>query len=199
MRSDKELLALIRERDGEAFEALLARYGQAIRRHLLRTVRDEGAAEDLLQEVFLRVWTRAEQWHGEGAVKGWLLRIATNLALNHLRALRRRPQQPLERPPGPDSSEETTVPGWMVDASALGPDALLEQAEQREQLRRGLYDLPEEKREVLRLVHDEELSLRDIAERLHIPEGTVKSRLHYAKVHLARTWKALEQEGEDTL
>ena len=51
----------------------------------MRIVRSEPAAEDLLQEVFLRVWTRADQWTGEGTVRAWLLAIATNLALNHLR------------------------------------------------------------------------------------------------------------------
>ena len=61
-------------------------------------VRDEPAAEDLLQETFLRVWTRAGQWNGQGTFKGWLFRIATNLALNHLRTRRRRPEQPLELP-----------------------------------------------------------------------------------------------------
>ena len=64
--------------------------------HIARIVREPAATEDLVQEVFLRVWTRAEQWQGSGTVKGWLYRIATNLSLNHLRSVKRRPQQPLE-------------------------------------------------------------------------------------------------------
>ena len=53
-------------------------------------------AQDLVQEVFLRVWTRAEQWQGKGTFAGWLNRMAMNLALNHLRSIRRRRERPLE-------------------------------------------------------------------------------------------------------
>src|ERR671932_347450 len=88
--SDPELLAQIRARDAGAFETLFARYRELVRRQAQRIVRDESAADDLVQEVFLRVWTRSEQWDGRGACKAWLFRIATNLALNHLRTVRRR-------------------------------------------------------------------------------------------------------------
>jgi DNA-directed RNA polymerase specialized sigma24 family protein len=52
--------------------------------------------EDLVKEVFLWVWTRADQWNGLGKVEGWIYRIATNLSLNHLRSVKRRPQQRFE-------------------------------------------------------------------------------------------------------
>ena len=167
-------------------------------RHLARFVRDDAAAQDLVQEVFLRVWTRAEQWDGRGSFKAWLYRIGTNLALNHLRSLRRRREQPLDIPDdrADDDDEETTVPAWMIDAAALGPDTVLELAERRERLRRLIGQLPEEKREVFRLVHEMELSMRDAADELDIPEGTVKSRLYYAKRRLAREWRDVETETE---
>jgi RNA polymerase sigma-70 factor (ECF subfamily) len=94
MPSDQHLMGRVRERDARAFEALFERYGELIRRHLARITRDDAAAQDLVQEVFLRVWTRAEQWDGRGPFKAWLYRIATNLALNHLRSVRRRREQP---------------------------------------------------------------------------------------------------------
>src|SRR5687767_2583288 len=78
-----------RRRDGAAFETLTARYREPLLRHLVSMVRDGAAADDLLQEALLRVWTRADRWDGRGAVKAWLFRIATNLALNHLRTVRR--------------------------------------------------------------------------------------------------------------
>ena len=91
---DPVLIASIQEQQAWAFEVLFERYAPAIRRHLHSIVRDAPATEDLLQETYLRVWTRAGQWNGQGAVKGWLFRIATNLALNHLRTRKRRPKQP---------------------------------------------------------------------------------------------------------
>lgn len=193
MPSDQDLVEQIQARDEDAFEMLFARYGETVRRHLVRTVRDPYAADDLLQEVFLRVWTHAHQWDGRGAFTSWLLRIATNLALNHLRTVRRRRQQPLEIPPDPDDEEdESPVPSWMIDTSSLGPDAVLEQTEQRALFRRLVDDLPEEKREVIRLVHEAEMEIREVAETLGIPEGTVKSRLHYATRRLAQDWEAME-------
>jgi RNA polymerase sigma-70 factor (ECF subfamily) len=194
MPSDQDLIERIRERDAHAFEMLFDRYKEMIRRHLAHIVRDNAAAQDLLQEVFLRVWTRAEQWNGRGSFKAWLYRIATNLALNHLRSVRRKREQPLEIPDDwtDDEGDADLVPAWMVDASALGPDKTLELAEQWTLFRRLVEGLPEEKREVFRLVHEMEMSMRDVADELDIPEGTVKSRLHYAKKHLAREWQGLE-------
>jgi RNA polymerase sigma-70 factor (ECF subfamily) len=201
--SDHDLMGRIQQRDEGAFEVLFARYGERTRRHLVRTVRDPSAAEDLVQEVFLRVWTRAERWDAcadaPKAFRAWLLRIATNLALNHLRSVRRRREQPLEVAPDPWAEEDdSSVPGWMIDASALGPQALLELAERRALLGKLIDDLPEDKREVFRLVHDQEMEIRDVAHTLAIPEGTVKSRLHYARKRLAHEWEGLQTDEEKT-
>ncbi len=195
---DQILVERVLERDARAFETLFEQYGEMIRRHLARITRDDAAAQDLIQEVFFRVWTRAEQWDGRGSFKAWLYRIATNLALNHLRSVKRRREQPLDIQNAlvdDDDDEENTVPSWMVDASALGPDVALELAERRERLDRLIGRLPDDKREVFRLVHEMELSMRDVADELGIPEGTVKSRLYYAKKRLAREWR--DQETAD--
>jgi RNA polymerase sigma-70 factor, ECF subfamily len=84
-QSDAELIQRIMKRDSEAFALLFDRYIGHVTDHLTRMLRDAGAADDVAQEVFLRVWNRADQWSGAGAFQGWLFRIATNLALNHLR------------------------------------------------------------------------------------------------------------------
>jgi RNA polymerase sigma-70 factor (ECF subfamily) len=191
---DQTLIESIQNMQVWAFEALFERYEGAIRRHLCYIVCDEPAAEDLLQETFLRVWTRAGQWNGQGAVKGWLFRIATNLALNHLRARRRRPEQPLELPDTlVDEDDLPDTPSWLVDTASLGPEAVVEQVEQGARLEQIIRDLPEEKRELLRLVHQMELSLREAADELGIPEGTAKSRLYYTREQVKHGLQA-EQE-----
>jgi RNA polymerase sigma-70 factor (ECF subfamily) len=195
MLSDQDLVKQILERDAHAFEVLFERYGEMIERHLARLVHDNAVAQDLAQEAFLRVWTRAEQWNESGPFKAWLYRIATNLALNHLRSVRRRREQPLDAPSEQaEGEDESLAPAWMLDAATLGPDASLELAEEREQFRRLVEGLPEEKRQVFRLVHQMEMSLRDAADELGIPEGTAKSRLHYAKKQLARAWQELDTD-----
>ena len=187
-QADQELIQRIKDQDAAAFAVLHGRYEAALRRHLDRMVRDAHAAEDLLQEVFLRVWTRAHQFRGRGPFRPWLMKVATNLALNYLRSLKRRRERPLEMPADAEDPEddESYAPAWMVDASALGPDAVAEQIEQKRILGELVRRLPEGKREVVRLVYEAEMDIREAADALTIPEGTVKSRLHYAVKTLAR-------------
>ena len=199
IQSDQFLIDKIREHDAAAFETLWARYSESIRRHIIRIVQDESAAEDLVQETFLRIWISADRWDGRGNFKAWLFRIATNLALNYLRTLRRRKQQPLEIPPDDfdDADEYASDPDWMIDTSLRGPDVMLEQAEQSNLLWRLVEELPEDKREVLHLVYQKEMNLREVAAEIGIPEGTVKSRLHYSIRRLAKEWKEITGEYEE--
>lgn len=196
--TDAELMRDICRHDAAAFETLLLRYRESIYRHILARIHDAHAAEDLVQEVFLRLWTRAEQWHGNGSFHAWLFRIATNLALNYLRTVQRRHQQTLEVPADPlDEDDESRVPAWMVDHMQPSPDMILEQGERYRLYQQLVNGLSVDKREVLHLVHEVEMSTRQVAEALGIPEGTVKSRLHYATQRLAREWHHLAQEWED--
>lgn len=193
-QSDETLMAGILERDARVFEALFDRYAEALHRHVGFMLHDEAAAHDVVQEAFLRVWLRAEQWDGRGTPRAWLYRIATNLALNHLRTVQRRHEVPLELPPDSEDDEDMVsfAPAWMIDNATLGPEAVVECNEQRIFYQRALARLPDEKREVFRMVHELEMSLRDAADALNIPEGTVKSRLHYARRQLARDWREME-------
>lgn len=198
MASDQELLCRIQNRDAEAFELLHDRYVGALQRHVRSIVHDEDTSADLVQELFIRVWQRAEQWSAPGSVKAWLYKIATNLALNHLRSRKRRPQQPLEPPLEYRSGEdwhqepETRVPGRLVDSASLRPESALVAMEQRHQLWQMVDELPGDKGEVFHLVYEAEMDLRSVADALDLPEGTVKSRIYHGKRQLAKRW----QEGE---
>jgi RNA polymerase sigma-70 factor, ECF subfamily len=180
--ADRELLARIVARDEAAFELLCAQHQAQLRHHLARMVGAPDAAEDLLQDTLLRIWTYAGQWDGRGTPRAWIFQVATNVALNALRADRRRPHIPL------DSATHNTPSAWLADP-ALGPEELAERAEDRTRLRSLIAELPEEKREVLRMIHSDELSVEEVARALGIPSGTVRSRLHYATRRLARAWE----------
>lgn len=187
------------DRDAGAFDVLFARHSRAVRNRLTRIVRSDPAGDDLLQEVFLRVWTRADQWAGQGSVRGWLLAIATNLALNHLRSARRHRGRPLRAPSAPArEAEDDLVPGWMVDASVPGPDAAAELAEREQMFRRLIGELPGDKREVMRMAYEEQMDIGQIAAELGIPPGTVKSRLFYGRRMLRQSWQDIEPQREDT-
>ena len=192
--TDEALLAAISEKDTDAFGEFFTRYESQVIRHLTRISRDTAAADDLAQDVFFRVWERAGQWSGKGSARSWLFTIATNLALNHIRSVKRRRENPLE--PGPDpyaEDDDPQTPSWMIDEAALGPDEQFEHVERRKLLNGLVDELPDEKRQVMRLVYDRELDVRDVADRLGIPEGTVKSRMYHARRHLADRWRALER------
>ena len=191
--TDPQLIQQLQATDPAAFEIFFARYQASIQIHISRIVREPAATEDLVQEVFLRVWTRAEQWQGSGSVKGWLYRIATNLSLNHLRSVKRRPQQPLDIPTE-DGDEDSPVPGWMVDASALTPETQLEIVEQQKLLGQLINDLPPDKQDVFRMFYSDELDLHSVATALEIPEGTVKSRLYHSRKRLAEQLKSASRE-----
>ena len=191
---DSELVRLIQARDSAAFEELFARLADPLRRHLVSIVRDAAAAEDLLQEVFLRLWTHSDRWEGRGTLEAWLFGIATNLALNHVRSARRRKQQPLPvQPPTADDDDDSPLPGWMIDAAALGPDQIAAQAELRDRVNDLLDELPDDKRQLLRLAYANQMNLQDIADLLGVPKGTVKSRLHHARKNMAQKWEATQK------
>ena len=188
--SDAQLMSRVAMGDSDAFDVLAERYEKAITLRLRDIIRDSDAARDLTQEVLLRVWTHADQWDGRGSLNGWILRIATNTALNYLRTVRRRRESPLEFP--------TEEQDYEADTSALRPEEAVELAERNRLFRRLVEDLPQDKREVLRLVHESGMEIQEVAEALGVPEGTVKSRLHYARKRLARDWRNLEREWEES-
>ena len=89
------------------------------------------------------------------------------------------------------------MPTWLIDSASPDPQVMLEQAEQSEFLWELVDDLPDEKREVLHLVYGAEMDIREVADELGVPIGTVKSRLHYTLKRLAREWKELGIEWHE--
>lgn len=192
---DADLLRAVQNHDSQAFETLYQRYESALTRHVYTIVHENDASADLVQEVFIRVWQKAEQWNGSGSVKAWLYKIATNLSLNHLRSRRRRPQQALMPPTEYRTSDEwsddweTRVPARLIDSASLLPEIVVERAEEKQQIWTLVDELPKDKSEVFHMVYESEMDLRSVADALDIPEGTVKSRLYHSKRKLAVRWE----------
>jgi RNA polymerase sigma-70 factor (ECF subfamily) len=189
---DCELMRRVQQGDAHAFEDFARRHDRALSLHLRRYVGPDDAS-DLRQEVMLRVWERAHQWEGRGSPLAWMLRIATNLALNHLRA--RRETAPLGGP-ADDEGEATGEFGDMAQfsRSELGscPRTSHDEFEHWEaasRLTELMGEMPEDKRAVLSMARLQSLRLQQIADQLEVPLGTVKSRLHAATQWLAERWE----------
>jgi RNA polymerase sigma-70 factor (ECF subfamily) len=163
-----DLLRRVAEQaDPAAFRELYQTYGPRVKAYMMRQGADAATAEDLAQETLLAVWRRASLYVAEkGSVTTWIFAIARNVRIDRLR--REVPWQEL-----PEEGPE------QASGEAL-PDEAVSEKERQARVRAALAALPPEQREVVALAYIEGLSHGDIAARLRLPLGTVKSRMRIA-------------------
>ena len=166
---DEALLRLIRHAHTEALAELYDRYGRLVFSLAFHSIADQAAAEEITQDVFLRVWRRAGQYRAErGKVSTWLTGITRNRAIDQLRRRGSRPEQHsvawADLPPGTEPAVE-------------GPDQMTAASLERERVRTAVVELPLEQRQVLALAYFQGLSQSQIAHELDLPLGTVKTRV----------------------
>ena len=168
--SDAELLARVGERNREAFEILYSRYVRSVFGLALRRLGDRGHAEDAVQEAFAAIWRSASTYRPErGAAGGWLYTVARNAIVDRLR--RSGPAADAELPelasaePGPAQRAEDSDVAWRVH--------------------RALENLQPREREVIELAYWSGMSQSEVAEYLHLPLGTVKTRTRSGLAKLA--------------
>ena len=177
---DEVLIGRIANGDRLAMQVLFARYHVRVFRFVVRLVRDEATAEDVISEVFLDVWRQAGRFEGRSTVSTWLLAIARFKAIS---AVRRRRDEELD--------EETA--GAIEDLSD-DPGTVLEKKDKSAAIRKCLMGLSAEHREIIDLVYYHEKSVEEAAEIVGIPENTVKTRMLYARKRLAELLKSEELE-----
>ena len=170
---DETLLPRLAAGDRAALDRLYDRYAGPTYALLLRIVADRQLAEDLLQEVFLRVWQRAGSYQVErGRALTWVLSIAHNLAIDEVRRQRRRPQEAEEREDANVTDLLTAVP-----TAEPGPEQLAWEGQRRAQIVEALQQLPEAQRILIELAYFEGYTQSQLAARLGEPLGTIKTRL----------------------
>ena len=181
--SDSELVQLAKTGDGEAFDQLVLRHEQKIYRLLYRILGNEQDARDLTQDTFLKGYRAFGSFREESAFGTWLYRIAINLSTSRKRTLaRQRPYRPLSLSIG-HPGNETHV---QIDPPDSGdrPSEVFEKREIGQIVRTTIDTLNEDYREVLILRDLEGLSYDQIAAIADIPIGTVRSRIHRARLEL---------------
>jgi RNA polymerase sigma-70 factor (ECF subfamily) len=168
--SDAELIELVANGEARALEVLYDRYSRVVYSFALRIVGDPQLAEEILQEVFFRVWQQGSGFQSNrGSLITWLLSITHNLAIDEVRKRNRRPQKA-------DSEDPELVLGAMADESTdIEQEVWLSGV--RMAIVEALNRVPKEQRDVIELAYFRGLTQREIAETLGQPLGTVKTRM----------------------
>ena len=168
--SDAELIELVANGEARALEVLYDRYSRVVYSFALRIVGDPQLAEEILQEVFFRVWQQGSGFQSNrGSLITWLLSITHNLAIDEVRKRNRRPQKA-------DSEDPELVLGAMADESTdIEQEVWLSGV--RTAIVEALDRVPKEQRVVIELAYFRGLTQREIAETLGQPLGTVKTRM----------------------
>ena len=190
METDLELMLRVRGGDAESFGELLRRYRAPLVSFFARMVRDRALAEDLAQEVFLRVYKSRERYQPEARFTTWLYRIATNLALN---ALRDRKAE--VSPETTTEPEQAPALERFVDPQPSAEQQLMRSDRER-LIRQAVEALPDNQRAAVILHKYQEVDYRQIAEILRVSESAVKSLLFRAYETLRARLEPLLKGGQ---
>lgn len=175
---DKTIIERVLAGDNDAFGELVERYQGKIYNLCLRMCGDPDDAFDLSQDTFVRAWKALSGFQFESAFSTWLFRLCSNICLDFLRAKKRRSAVSLTL------SDEDGEAQLELPDPAKGPEELLLAAEDRETLVEALNSLPADQRQIITLRAINGLSYTEIGQVMQLQEGTVKSRLSRARVHL---------------
>ena len=182
--TDAELVARCRSGDREAWEVVVRHRHSRVYNLAYRFTGRADEAEDLTQEVFLKVYRTLHLYRAEsGALETWIVRVARNHFIDHYRKYKteRHHTAPLE-----EHHDSIALPGVRVET----PSEVLDRKETAERVHRLLDRLPQDQREAVILRDLEELTYEEIADLIKVPIGTVKSRINRGRIELARLLRA---------
>ena len=197
--SDEALMSRYRDTGDDAdFAMLMSRYEREIYRYLVRYLGNATAADDVFQDTFLQIHQKRHLYEEGRAVKPWLYAIANHQAIDALRRSGRHPTKSLSAT-GVDSDGEAQRNGLetLLESTAAGPLANLQEAERRDWVKKAIESLPESLRQTLVLAYYQDLKYREIADTLNVPVGTVKSRLHTGLLKIAEKARIDHISDED--
>ncbi|ERM82147.1 RNA polymerase subunit sigma-24 [Rhodonellum psychrophilum GCM71 = DSM 17998] len=181
---DSELIAQYRNGSEAAFEMLVDKYKSKVLTTIYLIVKDQGVAEDLLQDVFIKViyTLNADGYNEEGKFQPWLMRIAHNLAIDYFRKSRRYPTIIMED--GESLFNTLKFAEETIEDLQIKEDTLA-------MIRKLIEELPETQKEVLIMRHYNDLSFQEIAEQTGVSINTALGRMRYALINMRKKMKQL--------
>lgn len=193
---EEDLLARFRDGDPATFDGLVLRFQDSLVGFFYRLCWDRYLAEDLTQEVFIRMVRASKSYRPTGRLDTFVFRIARNLWIDQVRVRTARPAQTsLDRP----LAEDGDSLGTRIAGQGPGPTEQVEAQEERRLLREALEELSPAHRLVFELAVYQELPYKEISQALDIPLGTVKSRMFHSlrqlRDRLSHTERQVEKEG----
>jgi len=181
VESDDKLMLRCQEGDASAFDQIVQHHRTTLFNFIYRFINDRESAEELTQEVFIRIYKNIGKFRPElSGFRTWMYRIASNLCKNELRN-RSRHSKIITKSTSANTDEKGDNQIEKLQDASPGPDIQLEQNELREILNSAISYLPEKYRTVIILRDIEDMPYGDIAKIINKPEGTVKSRLNRAR------------------
>lgn len=189
---DSELIAQYRNGSEAAFDLLVDRYKSRVYTTIFLIVKDQEIAEDLLQDVFVKViqTLNSDKYQEEGKFQPWLMRIAHNLAIDHFRKAKRYPTIIME-----DGSNVFNSIQFAEDSI----EALKVKEETLEMVKRMIEELPDAQKEVLIMRHYLDMSFQEIADQTGVSINTALGRMRYALIHLRKKMKLLNTAYDKTI
>ena len=174
-----DLVRRCRAGDGSAWEEIVSTFSRRIFNLAFRFTSSVESAEDLTQEVFIRIYKSLEQYDAkQGDLSNWLMRLARNLIIDDYRHRQRNPQNTM--------AEDVEDHAFHLKAVGGSMQKEMERREMAKQVQEGIDKLPTDLRTCVILRDIEELSYQEIVDLLKIPEGTVKSRINRGRIELAK-------------
>ena len=190
---DRQLIARLQAGDDSAVQDLADRYGSRIYQLALRHMKNREDAEEVAQDVLLKVYRKVGAFRGDAALSSWIYRITFNTAMSRLRTSRaaRAADQERERALAAETTShaDARAPRQAADWSRM-PDESLLRLQLREAVTAAIEDLPEIYREPVVLRDIQGLSTEEASSRLHVKDQTLKSRLHRGRLMLRERLRA---------
>jgi RNA polymerase sigma-70 factor (ECF subfamily) len=183
-QEDEKWLRAYQQGDVSGFENLLKRHRSGVFTFCLKMLGHNSAAEDALQEIFLRVVKAAPKWKRQAKVRTWIYTIARNHCIDALRKARHRKTASLDQPLRDDEKDGASLGEQIADENAMAPDRGAAHTVLRKTLVEALGSLSEEQREVFVMREYAGLPFKEIASVVGVSENTVKSRMRYALEHM---------------
>jgi RNA polymerase sigma-70 factor, ECF subfamily len=176
-------MARVKQGDTEALRELIEAHQHRIIGTVAKMLGDTGDAEDIAQQVFIRVWKSAARYEPTAKFTTWLFKITRNLVFNELRRRKRHPAQSL------DAAKEGDRPLQMPDPTVKAPDTALLDEEMQSAIQRAIDELPEAQRMAVILRRYDDIPYEEIAEILELSVPAVKSVLFRARTELREKLK----------